>query len=115
MSKKEKGEKPRFPDKPWLPDPSIWRGTWREDWRIAGQEGYLMGKHLQHRRYDPALAREDFLQCEFCYSTFKRDGLPFATAYYEPDGKYWICAQCFQDFQKYFQWTVEEIDDNDGT
>lgn len=25
----------------WLPDPKTWKGTWRDDWRIMGQEGHL--------------------------------------------------------------------------
>ena len=33
-------------NKPWLPNPETWIGTWRDDWRIMGQEGYLKDKKL---------------------------------------------------------------------
>lgn len=41
--------KKTFRNKPWLPDPATWKGTWREDWRVMGQEGYLKGKMIQKK------------------------------------------------------------------
>ena len=93
----------------WLPDPSTWRGTWRDDWRIMGQEGYLTDKLLQHRKFDRKLCVLDFDQCNFCYEIFDRNPEAPLTAYYEPIGKYWICEECYNDFKEHFNWTVEEL------
>ena len=94
--------------KPWLPDPTQWEGTWRDDWRIMGQEGYLLDKKLQYRRFDRNIVRDDFDQCEFCWACFDKDEMHPMMAYYEPSGKYWICETCFHDFCRHFNWTVEE-------
>lgn len=95
---------------PWLPVPD-WEGTWRDDWRIMGQEGYLMNKRLQHRRFSRALCVEDFDQCEFCWAIFDKDRAHPLPAYFEPEKKVWVCEECFRDFQEHFHWTVEEITD----
>lgn len=79
---------------------------WRNDWRIIGQEGYLKNKHLHHRGFKRALCVEDYLQCEFCWSHFEEDVM----AYFDPNGKVWICEECYQDFKSYFNWTVEEVE-----
>ena len=98
---------PFFSEKPWLPDPSTWKGTWRDDWRVMGQEGYLMNCHLQHRTFDRALCIEDYTQCEFCYAVFDKDKAHPLQAYFEPNKKVWVCENCFRDFQPYFHWMVE--------
>ena len=95
--------------KKWLPDPTVWKGTWREDWRIMGQEGYLMEKQLEYRQYDREIAIEDFVQCEFCWNTFDDEPQKIKNAYFEPHKKVWICEKCFRDFQRYFHWTVTEV------
>lgn len=95
----------------WLPDPTTWRETWRDDWRVMGQEGYLMNKHLQHRRFNPLICSEDFTQCEFCWDRFDEIPEHSKIAYFEPITKCWICEKCFKDFQSHFHWTVEEISD----
>ena len=95
----------------WLPDPSTWKSTWREDWRLMGQEGYLTGKRLQHRRFRRELCRQDYDQCDFCWTGFETDdGLP-VLAYYVPEEQLWICETCYKDFQHYFKWVVEEFND----
>ena len=94
-----------------LPDPSRWKGTWRDDWRIMGQEGYLIGKTLQYRRFDRKLVREDFDQCEFCWEVFDEDKNNPLPAYFEPTGQYWICETCFRDFREHFFWEVEILED----
>ena len=93
-------------------DDCKWRGTWREDWRIRGQEGYLMRKKLQHRVFSREICIEDYDQCEFCWKVFDQDSNHPLFAYYEPTERVWICETCFKDFDKYFHWTVEEIRDN---
>ena len=106
-------KKPFFPDKPWLPDPNTWKGTWRDDWRIGGQESYLKNKKLKHIKFSRSLVYEDYDQCEFCYDIFDDPNGNESNnlmAYYEPEKKVWICEQCYNDFKQYFNWTVEEDD-----
>lgn len=93
----------------WLPDPAIWEGTWRDDWRIMGQEGYLRKKRLQHRYFNRSLCVEDFDQCEFCWDCFDDDPAHPMMAYFEPINKHWICEECYNDFKSHFDWTVKEI------
>lgn len=99
--------------KPWLPFPN-WKETWRDDWRIQGQEGYLLNKHLQHRRFCRELCVEDFDQCEFCWTVFDKDISHPLKAYFEPVKKVWICEKCYNDFKTHFHWTVEEIKEDAG-
>ncbi len=93
-----------------LPESENLKG-WRNDWRIMGQEGYLMNEPLQYRRFDRSICVEDFLQCEFCWAAFDEDPENPLKAYFAFHQKCWICEQCFQDFQKYFHWTVENRDE----
>ena len=82
------------------------KGTWRDDWRIMGQEGYLKGKELVYQVFDRSICIEDFDQCEFCWKVFDRDKKKPNKAYYCPSEKVWICEKCFTDFQKYFNWKI---------
>jgi len=104
-------KEPFFPDTPWIPGPSSWKGTWREDWRIMGQEGYLAHKRLQHRKFDRALCVEDYDSCEFCFSKFDKDPKHPLSAFFCPEKKVWICEECYNDFKEHFDWTVEECAD----
>ena len=93
----------------WLPDPKTWKGTWRDDRRIMGQEGYLKNKRLQHRKFNRLLYFEDFGQCGFCYDDFRENTSGPPMAYYEPITKHWICECCYNDFKDHFEWNVEEV------
>jgi Fe-S-cluster formation regulator IscX/YfhJ len=95
-------------EKWWLPDQEQFKGTWREDWRIMGQEGYLLNKQLQYRKFSRAICFEDFTQCEFCWDTFDDDPENPKNAYYEPISRVWICEKCYRDFLEHFHWTVIE-------
>ncbi|MBR5094643.1 MAG: hypothetical protein IK095_06070 [Oscillospiraceae bacterium] len=97
-------------EKSWLPAPN-WKGTWREDWRILGQEGYLLNKRLQHRRFSRALCVKDHDQCEFCWRVFDGKAGSPSYAYFDPISKAWICEECYNDFKVHFCWTVEEVRD----
>lgn len=101
-------DKPFNPQKPWLTDPAVFAGTWRDDWRIMGQEGYLMNSVLQYVTYSRDLCVDDFLQCEFCFDKFDEDPEHPQKAYFDPKQKCWICEECFRDFKEHFHWTVEE-------
>ena len=85
--------------------------TWKDDWRLMGQEGYLLDKQLQHRRFRRELCYEDYDQCDFCWVCFDGNDVVPARAYFVPEERLWICENCFDFFQKHFQWDVEEIND----
>ena len=86
--------------------------SWLDDWRIQGQEGYLMNKYLVFRTFDRKLCVEDYDQCEFCWSVFDKDKHHPKKAYYQPDEKVWICEKCYNDFKKYFHWRIIETEDH---
>ena len=85
--------------------------SWREDWRIMGQEGYLLRQKLQHRRFDRSICFEDYDQCEFCWEVFDEDPSNPLRCYYSPEKRVWVCEECFNDFNPYFCWQVEELAD----
>lgn len=92
--------------KHWLPDPKTWKGTWRDDWRIRGQEGYLKDKYLKHIKFNCELCFEDFDQCDFCYDIFDEGASEMA--YYDPDTRHWVCEKCYKEFKSYFNWTSDD-------
>ena len=89
-----------------------WKGTWRDDWRIMGQEGYLLNQKLQYRRFDRAICVEDYVQCEFCQAIFDEDKSNPSMAYFSPVEKVWVCKTCFHDFCMHFNWDVDESSTN---
>ena len=104
MKDTKNGQEHCFPDKPWLPDPALWHGTWREDWRITGQEGYLKGKGLYLKEVIDSTdtSKKHLPQCNFCFSIIAKGD----HAYYEPINDVWICKKCFEDFREHFYWIV---------
>lgn len=98
----------------WLPPKEIrdsWKGTWRDDWRLMGQEGYLKEKTLLHRHFDRKICVEDYLQCEFCWSSLEDDEGKGIMCFFEPEQKLWVCEECYSDFREHFDWTVIETEE----
>ena len=84
--------------------------TTDDDWRLTGQEAYLVGVPLCWRTYEGG-ENSDHDHCEFCLAKFaEADVIPEALhAGYATLDKYrWICQQCFDDFRPRFEWTVVE-------
>lgn len=79
---------------------------WDTDWRIMGQEGYLMDREVVYRKFDRSICVEDFDQCEFCWAVFDKDPENPEFAYHVPSEKVWICEECFEDFLPFFHWKV---------
>jgi hypothetical protein len=81
------------------------------DWRLQGQEKYLVGVTLVHRAYRRYAAnpRWDHDHCEFCWDKFMVEDLPdvLHEGYCTLDEYRWICATCFADFKGRFGWTVD--------
>jgi hypothetical protein len=84
--------------------------TESDDWRIAGQEKYLLGAVLELRTYSPPRPNWDHDHCEFCWSMFCQSGEPgcLHEGYVTGDGKHWICRDCFHDFRDRFHLSVRE-------
>ena len=80
------------------------------DWRLRGQERYLQGVALVHRRYrrPPGDASRDHDHCEFCWAKFMAEDCPdtLHQGYATEDGCRWICQECFEDFKGMFGWRV---------
>ena len=84
--------------------------TRNDDWRLQGQEKYLLGAKLSYGRYrsvrdNPAW---DHDHCEFCFATFTVDDVAGALheGYHTLDDYRWICSGCFTDFRERFAWEL---------
>ena len=80
------------------------------DWRLMGQEKYLMGAELcrrSYRRY-PTNPDWDHDHCEFCRAKFMIANQPevLHDGYCTLDEYRWICRDCFEDFKEMFAWRV---------
>ena len=82
-----------------------------------GQQKYLKGVPLIHRRYrlNAKNPEWDHDHCEFCSAKFAMLEGPeiLHEGYATLDDYRWICPQCFSDFQEMFGWTVTEASDAD--
>ena len=82
------------------------------DWRLRGQERYLKGVALTHRKYERYAANPgwDHDHCEFCGTKFMVEDVPdvLHEGYCTADQYRWICVGCFKDFREHFEWRVEE-------
>ena len=78
-----------------------------DDWRLNGQEEYLLGKHLNHTAFFSS-ETSDHERCEFCFCKLghgqKSGGVPYCT----DDGYYWICEECYNDFKDRFLWVTDD-------
>lgn len=81
-----------------------------------GQERYPQGATLEWRSWYPsrgpdALGPWDHNHCAFCTvhladHVLDDDPDTQLAGYTTPDGLYWICRDCFEDFQNGFGWVV---------
>lgn len=81
-----------------------------KDWRLRGQEKYLMGVALVRRRYKP-VADNDHDHCAFCWAKFMVADRPelLHEGYATADRSHWICDRCFDDFRETFRWQVSSV------
>ena len=84
--------------------------TDKADWRLQGQERYLKGATLIHRRYRryPKNPERDHDHCAFCWAKFMVEDHPgvLHIGYATTDDYHWICEGCFEDFKEMFGWQV---------
>ena len=79
-----------------------------DDWRLQGQEKWLMGATLYYRQWVAPRPDWDHDHCEFCWETFSPHEGDTPRGYTTHDNYRWICEQCFRDFRERFGWTVGE-------
>lgn len=79
-----------------------------DDWRLQGQERFLMGAVLCRRRYRKHREDWEHDHCEFCGTKFAERQGDTNEGYATPDGYHWICDRCFSDFRERFAWKVDE-------
>jgi hypothetical protein len=84
------------------------------DWRLQGQESYLLGVTLVRREYRayPENPKWDHDHCEFCFAKFSEmsSSETVQAGYSTPDEYRWICPTCFTDFKGRFNWIVAPED-----
>ena len=80
------------------------------DWRLMGQQKYLMGAELCRRAYRPYPHNADWDHdhCAFCGAKFMVADGPdvLHDGYCTLDEYRWICSECFDDFREMFAWSV---------
>ena len=87
----------------------------QDDWRLQGQEEFLTGVRLYHRKYRHYARNPnwDHDHCSFCWAEFMIESQPdvLHQGYSTADDYYWVCEKCFEDFKELFRWeVVEELD-----
>jgi hypothetical protein len=77
-----------------------------EDWRLQGQEKYLLGALLSRKKYTKPRPDWDHDHCSFCWKKFSDVPGEANEGYTTADGYYWICDECFADFKEMFDWKL---------
>ena len=75
----------------------------RNDWRIRNQMEYLYQVELVKTNYHKKSKEWEHEHCEFCWVKFDDEGI---IGYSARNGYYWICEDCFNDFNNMFDWKV---------
>jgi hypothetical protein len=75
----------------------------KDDWRLQGQEKYLMEAVFQFKQYKDRVSDSDHDHCEFCSKKFTNTQMGtlhegFTT---EHDNR-WVCQECYSDFEVRF-------------
>lgn len=74
------------------------------DWRLMGQEKYLLDKDLMYKSYRGKINEHE--HCEFCMIKFGDNEEDLHEGYCTLDMYYWICKDCFNDFKEMFHWNI---------
>lgn len=78
-----------------------------DDWRLNGQEAYLLHKKLKRQKFK-SKGLYDHDHCSFCWDKFSEHEADLGVGYCTEDEYYWICDSCFHDFKEKFGWNVVE-------
>jgi hypothetical protein len=85
-----------------------------EDWRLQGQERFLIGATLSRKKYKKYRSDWEHDHCEFCSKKFSEQPDDTNEGYVTPDGYHWICDECFADFKDRFKWKVVGNNEDGG-
>lgn len=77
-----------------------------EDWRLQGQEKYLMNIILCREKYIKYRDEWDHDHCAFCGKKFSENQCDLHEGYTTADHYHWICDTCFKDFKEDFHWKL---------
>ncbi len=81
-----------------------------EDWRLCGQERYLMDKELYFLPFVKYSDTWDHEHCAFCWARFSdfsgdlHEG--YCTESSNSSRADWICPECYNDFKDRFRWKL---------
>jgi len=64
------------------------------DWRLQGQESYLMGAALSRRRYRKRRGDWDHDHREFCWAKFSEEPKDLTVGYSTADSYRWVSEKC---------------------
>jgi len=78
----------------------------KNDWRLQGQDEYLMAVKLYYRQYKKYSERWDHDHCSFCWAKFSEYEGDLHEGYCTLDHYHWVCSKCFEDFKEMFCWQV---------
>ena len=84
------------------------RGESVSDWRLQGQQRFLLNASLAKRRYCPRSRDWDHDHCAFCWAKFSESPEDLQTGYCTLDKYHWVCPQCYEDFKEQFGWVLVE-------
>jgi hypothetical protein len=71
------------------------------DWRLMGQESYLLNKKMVQKPYFIRDPKWDHDHCAFCSETIDETTI---NAFCTEDEYHWVCEECFEDFKEMFEW-----------
>jgi hypothetical protein len=79
-----------------------------DDWRIHGQERWLVGAVLHFAPYLTLRPTWDHDHCAFCWARFTQEPYPdtLQAGYTDDENFHWVCPQCFDDFQERFHFRL---------
>jgi hypothetical protein len=79
-----------------------------DDWRLQGQDRYLVGASLRLMPWASPNPAWDHDHCEFCSAKLAGPDVLEALHHgYATEGlEHWVCPQCFQDFHERFRFKV---------
>ena len=79
------------------------------DWRLKGQDRYLMSGSLSWRSWTETRAGWDHDHCEFCGKKIwdrQSDSEADNAGYTDADQYRWVCSKCAEDFASRFDLTL---------
>lgn len=76
------------------------------DWRLQGQEKYLVGMHFTKKKFP--LQTGDHRHCEFCWQKIGVGKDAITDGFESTDRKRWVCEKCFNDFKGMFGFVLDE-------